>query len=80
MVKYCFNNLLLSKLSDVLDLSVTQIARRCDINQPVLYHYIKGDVELSVQGLIQICNTLRKPAIYRRGRKIYEPQSGNRHN
>ena len=62
MVKYCFNNLLLSKLSDVLDLSVTQIARRCDINQPVLYHYIKGDVELSVQGLIQICNTLRIPS------------------
>lgn len=62
MVKYCFNNLLLSKLSDVLDLSATQIARRCDINQPVLYHYIKGDVELSVQGLIQICNTLRIPS------------------
>ena len=62
MVKYCFNKLLLSKLSDVLDLSATQIARRCDINQPVLYHYIKGDVELSVQGLIQICNTLRIPS------------------
>ena len=62
MVKYCFNKLLLSKLSDVLDLSATQIARRCDINQPVLYHYIKGDVELSVQGLIQICNALRIPS------------------
>lgn len=54
--------LLLSKLSDVLDISVTEIARRCNINQPVLYHNIKGDVEMTVQSLIRICNGLRIPS------------------
>lgn len=64
MAKWIFNKQLLSNLNEVLDISVTKIARRCNISQPVLYHYIKGDVDISVQNFIQICNALRIPCHY----------------
>lgn len=62
MVKYSFNRLLLSKLPVVMDISISEIARRCDISQPVIYNYIKGGIELPLQTLIQICNALRIPS------------------
>lgn len=62
MVKYSFNQLLLSKLPVVMDISISEIARRCDISQPVIYNYIKGGIELPLQTLIQICNALRIPS------------------
>ena len=62
MVKYSFNQLLLSKLPVVMDISISEIARRCNIRQSVIYNYIKGSIELPLQTLIQICNTLRIPS------------------
>lgn len=62
MVKYSFNQLLLSKLPVVMDISISEIARRCDIRQSVIYNYIKGGIELPLQTLIQICNALRIPS------------------
>lgn len=64
MVKWSFNMQLLSKLTNVMSLSCSEIARRCDVNQSALFHYIRGDYELPVQILIQICNTLRMPSRY----------------
>lgn len=61
MVKWSFNSLLLSKLTDVLDLSGNEIANRCKLSQTALYHYMKGEVEMPVQALMQICNALRMP-------------------
>lgn len=62
MVKYSFNQLLLSKLPVVMDISISEIARRCNISQPVIYNYIKGSIELPLQALIQVCNALRIPS------------------
>ena len=62
MVKYSFNQLLLSKLPVVMDISISEIARRCNISQPVIYNYIKGSIELPLKTLIQICNALRIPS------------------
>ena len=62
MVKYSFNQLLLSKLPVVMDISISEISRRCNISQPVIYNYIKGGIELPLQTLIQICNALRIPS------------------
>ena len=62
MVKYSFNQLLLSKLPVIMDISISEIARRCNISQPVIYNYIKGGIELPLQTLIQICNALRIPS------------------
>lgn len=62
MVKYSFNQLLLSKLPVVMDISISEIARRCNISQPVIYNYIKDSIELPLQTLIQICNALRIPS------------------
>lgn len=64
MVKWTFNSLLLSKLSDVLDLSCNEIARRCHMSHPALYHYMKGDVDTPIQALVQLCNDLRMPTRY----------------
>ena len=62
MIKYSFNQLLLSKLPVVMDISISEIARRCNISQPVIYNYIKGSIELPLKALIQICNALRIPS------------------
>ena len=62
MVKYSFNQLFLNKLPVVMDISISEIARRCNISQPVIYNYIKGSIELPLKTLIQICNALRIPS------------------
>lgn len=64
MSKWSFNKHFLEKLSDVLDISVNEISRRSNVNQPVLYHIIKGDTEMSVQVLLKVCNGLRIPSRY----------------
>lgn len=62
MVKYSFNQLLLSKLPVVMDISISEIARRCNISQPVIYNYIRGGIDPPLQTLIQVCNALRIPS------------------
>ena len=64
MEQFGFNNLLFSNLSDVLDISGAEIARRCDLKQQVLNRYQNGGSVLPVQVLIKLCNSLRMPARY----------------
>lgn len=64
MKRWSFNYLLLSKLSDVLDISGAEIARRCGIRQQVFNRYTHQSVALSVVVLMKICNALRMPAHY----------------
>ena len=61
MEKWSFNRLLFSRLSDVLDISGTEIAKRCEITQQVLSRYTTNEIVVSVQTLIKICNALRMP-------------------
>lgn len=56
--------LLFSKLSEVLDISGAEIAKRCGMNQPVLNRYMNGENVLPVQILLTICNALRIPSRY----------------
>ena len=56
--------LLFSNLTKVLDISGAEIARRCNLKQPVLNRYMSGEYVLPVQVLIQICNALRMPSSY----------------
>lgn len=62
MEKWSFNMLLFSSLPKVLDLSGAEIARRCEMKQPVLSRYMKNETVLPVDVFIQICNSLRMPA------------------
>ena len=64
MEKWSFNNLLLSKLSNVLDISASEIARRCGMRQQVFSRYTLNEIDISVQVLIKICNALRMPSHY----------------
>lgn len=64
MEKWSFNQLFFSKLSDVLDISGAEIARRCNISQPLLNRYMNNENVLPVQVLIKICNSLRMPAYF----------------
>lgn len=64
MEKWSFNNLLINKLSEVLDLSGAEIARRCGMSQQVMNRYVNNEIVLSVQTLLQICNALRMPLYY----------------
>lgn len=64
MEKWSFNCLLLSHISDALELSEAAIARRCGMTQAVLNRYTRQEIVLSVQVLIKICNTLRIPASF----------------
>lgn len=64
MEKWTFNNLLFSRLSDVLDISGTEIARRCGITQQLFSRYTLNEVVISVQVLMKICNALRMPCHY----------------
>ena len=64
MGKWSFNEPLFSRLSDVLDISGAEIARRCGLTQQVLNRYMNSDIVLSVQVLMKICNALRMPAHY----------------
>lgn len=64
MVKWEFNLNLLLGLSDVLDISFAEIARRSGIKQQMLSRYIQQDFVVSVGTLIKICNALRMPIYY----------------
>lgn len=64
MFKWSFNHLFLQKLAEVLGVSVTRIAKRSDISQPVLYNNVSGKVEFTVQSLIKVCNAWRIPSRY----------------
>lgn len=64
MNKWSFNFLLLRKLSDVLDISESEIARRCGMKQQVFNRYTNEEVMLSMGVLMKICNSLRMPAYY----------------
>lgn len=64
MSTWTFNRKLFTQLSDVLDLSFAKIAERCGLRQPVLSRYVTGEIELSLQVLIQLCNGLRMPIYY----------------
>lgn len=64
MKKWSYNAQMMYRLSDIMEISVTAIAHRSNINQSVLFHAAKGDTELTVQYLIMICNALRIPSRY----------------
>lgn len=64
MERWSFNTLLFSRLPDVLDISIAEIAKRCDIRQQVLNRYVKGENELPVKVLIKMCNALRMPCYF----------------
>lgn len=61
MKKWAFNNLLFSRLSDVLEISGTEIAKRCGMTQQVFSRYTTNEIVVSVQTLIKMCNALRMP-------------------
>ena len=64
MERWTFNSLLFCRLSNVLDISITEIAKRVGIRQQVLNRYMKNENELPVQILIKLCNALRMPCYY----------------
>lgn len=64
MDRWRFNTTLFSSLSDVLDITGTEIARRCGLRQQVLSRYTTNEIVVSVQVLIKLCNSLRMPAHY----------------
>lgn len=64
MITWTFNKMLFTQLSDVLDISFAKIAERSNLKQPVLSRYVRGEIEVSVQVLIKICNSLRMPIYY----------------
>jgi len=64
MITWTFNRKLFMQLSDVLDISYAKIAERCGLRQQVISRYVTGEIELSLQVLIKICNALRMPIYY----------------
>ena len=64
MSTWTFNRKLFTQLSDVLDISFAKIAEQCGLRQQVLSRYVTGEIELSLQVLIQLCNGLRIPIYY----------------
>lgn len=64
MEKWSFNYQLFSRLSDVLDITGTEIARRCGLRQQVLSRYTTNEIVVSVQVLIKLCNSIRMPFHY----------------
>ena len=62
MGKWSFNTLLFGRLPKVLDITGTEIARRCGLRQQVLSRYTTNENVVSVQVLIKLCNALRMPA------------------
>ena len=61
MEKWSFNMPLFSRLSEVLDITGTEIARRCGLRQQVLSRYTTNENVVSIQVLLNICNALRMP-------------------
>lgn len=64
MNKWTFNYQLFSRLSDVLDISSTEISKRCGVKQQVLNRYMRNETVLPVQILIKMCNALRMPSYF----------------
>lgn len=64
MEKWVFNKTLLNRLSDVLDITGTEIARRCGMRQQVFSRYTTNEFVVSVQVLMKLCNSLRMPIRY----------------
>lgn len=61
MDKWSFNLPLFSRLPDVLDITGTEIARRCGLRQQVLSRYTTNENVVSIQVLLNLCNALRMP-------------------
>lgn len=64
MDRWTFNSVLFSRLADVLDISITEMAKRVDIGQQTLNRYINGANELPVEVMMKMCNALRMPVYY----------------
>lgn len=64
MEKWRFNTPLFSRLSEVMDLTGTEIARRCGLRQQVLSRYTTNERVVSIQVLIKLCNAIRMPIYY----------------
>lgn len=64
MNKWSFNMSLFSRLSEVLDITGTEIARRCGLRQQVLSRYTTNETVVNVQVLLNLCNALRMPIYY----------------
>lgn len=64
MEKWSFNLELFQRLSDVLDISFAEIARRAGMQQPVLNRYTQQEFTIPLETLIKICNALRMPIYY----------------
>lgn len=64
MDKWSFNMPLFKRLSDVLDITGTEIARRCGLHQQVLSRYTTNETVVTVQVLIKLCNAIRMPIYY----------------
>ena len=62
MDRWSFNSLLFGRMSEVLEISGTEIARRCGLSQQVLSRYTTNEIVVSVQVLLKICNSLRMPS------------------
>ncbi len=55
---------LFKRLSDVLDITGTEIARRCGLRQQVLSRYTTNESVVSIQVLLHLCNSIRMPMYY----------------
>ncbi len=64
MNKWSFNTPLFRRLSDVLDITGTEIARRCGLHQQVLSRYTTNETVVNIQVLLNLCNSLRMPIHY----------------
>lgn len=64
MEKWSFNIQLLGSLSEVLDLTGTEIARRCGLRQQVFSRYATNERGIPIQVLIKLCNVIRMPINY----------------
>lgn len=64
MNRWSFNMPLFSQLPNVLDITGTEIARRCELRQQVLSRYITNESVVTIQVLLKLCNALRMPAYY----------------
>lgn len=64
MDKWSFNMPLFKQLSDVLDITGTEIARRCGLHQQVLSRYTTNETVVNIQVLLNLCNAIRMPIYY----------------
>lgn len=64
MEKWSFNMPLFSRLSEVLDITGTEIARRCGMRQQVLSRYTTNESVVNIKTLMQICNAIRMPIYF----------------